>query len=228
MELIGNIAKNGRKSSGISILMDGCFTSASEQEAVEVKIKLVPSTNAKAVLELGREFKVADKLNRKFPYHFVRPHDLVYGSKGEIVSREGEDCTGFVGLAMQLGIDNLAEYLKKDKHSLLRLLPHVQNLVQILDAAHESHVVLMDVKLENVVRFRERDLAFFGDETLPFDNALDLAFFGDEITTDPAVTLANISPEVARFKLALMNDTHPERTFATPEIDVFALGRYGS
>jgi hypothetical protein len=104
-----------------------------------------------------KPFDVADKLNRNSPYHFVRPYALVYGSKCEIVSGEGEDCTGFVGLVMQLGVDNLAEFLKSEKHSLLDLLSLGKKLVQILDAAHESRVVLMDVKLENVVRFRERD-----------------------------------------------------------------------
>ena len=217
--LIGSMIKDGRRSSGASIIMDGSFTSAATRKAVAVKMKLVPSTDVSAVSALRGEFEIAKRLYDDSHEHFVRVYDFVDGAAGEIMSEEREDCTGFVGLAMQLGDDNLAEFLKKKKINLIDLLPHSKKLVEILIAAHESGVVLMDFKPENVVRFHEKQEYVF--KAVDFDNS---RLLNTEITMDATGTLAYISPEVARVMLARANKTTPERTFATPAIDIFSLG----
>ena len=220
--LIGSMIKDGRRSSGASVLMNGSFTSAATRKAVNAKIKLMPSNNLSAVRELRGEFDIAKRLYDDSHSNFVRPYAFLDGAAGEILSEEGEDCTGFVGLAMERGGDNLAEFLKKKKHSLVELLPYAKSILHILDAAHEKCcVVLMDLKPENIVRFHDVEQDDYTLKAIDFDNSRPI---DTEITMDATGTLAYISPEVARVMLARANKTTPVRTFATPAIDIFALG----
>ena len=72
--------------------------------------------HAKDVAELQYEYDVMLKLYHESPGEIVRPYAILHGSRGEIVSAQGENCDGFVGLAMQRGEDeNLAEFLKNPK-----------------------------------------------------------------------------------------------------------------
>ncbi len=130
VKLEGLMMKDGRKSSGSTILMNGIFGS----ESVQVKVKLASSKDKVALHALHHEFKIMTKLNTAFSSRFVYPHGLLEGAKEEIFSAK-ENCEDFIGLVMQRGGQNLAEFIKNYRPTLLEVSSIARELLQILASA---------------------------------------------------------------------------------------------
>ena len=213
--------KNGMNSSGKSVILDALFTGAHTTSPYPVKVKVFRATY---LIKAHREYEMMSRLHRSDHGHFIRPHGFLNGCHGQIESHSDDDrdvCMGSVCIAMEAGVVDMHTYFMDIVHvAVTEKFSIIAQLLDILVAAHLCRVVLVDFKLNNVVRvsdgkyyFRLKAIDFecsrLNDEEMPYET-----------------TAAYSCPEVARAILALSNasDHQQPRLRASDKMDVMALG----
>ena len=208
MEVVGSVSESS-SSSGESLVLPGRYLDT------DVMLKL--SADASSI---RREFGVLEKLNLKAGNAFVRPFRVLDGSRGDMVSRHGDDLTGYHGMAMEKGQRSLAVELFEHRPSAMHeLLSIVDNLVDILCELYRAGIVHSDFKPQNIVKVPDISAAKYHWKAIDFDNCKS---FEKMDRVDSKCTPLYISPEVARWlQGGVVAEGAPR---ASPATDVFALG----
>lgn len=204
----------GKSSSNKSWIVEGVLTNVDTGITREVMVKLFD----KYFIERAKsEYRIMDILHIKDRDRFITPYGLMYGSKGQIIGHEGEDCSMHIGIAMEKGDCSLRDKVKEGSDlSINDVKLFAEGLLKIIIAAGKVRVVLMDFKLANVVLVFDR-LGGVRTKAIDFDCSRDI---GREISTE---TSANYScPEVASW--VVRGCPSSEVPLASSKMDVMAYG----
>ena len=218
--LLLNTLNNGMNSSGKSVILDALFTGAHTTTAYPVKIKLFRTAYT---IKAHREYDMMSRLHRSDHGHFIRPYGFLNGCHGQIIPHTDDDrelCAGSVCIAMEAGVVDMHTYLMDIVHvAVSEKIAIISQLLDILVAAHQCRVVLLDFKLNNVVRVNDGKY-YYRLKAIDFDNS---RLNDEEIAHE--TTAAYASPEIARAILGLTTGA-PEKTRlrATDKMDIMALG----
>ena len=213
--------KNGMNSSGKSVILDALFTGAHTTSPYPVKVKVFRATY---LIKAHREYEMMSRLHRSDHGHFIRPHGFLNGCHGQIEPHNEEDrdvCMGSVCIAMEAGVVDMHTYFMDIVHvAVTEKYSIIAQLLDILVAAHLCRVVLVDFKLNNVVRVSDGKY-YFRLKAIDFDSS---RLNDEEMPYE--TTAAYSCPEVARAILALSNanDHQKSRLRASDKMDVMALG----
>ena len=213
--------KNGMNSSGKSVILDALFTGAHTTSPYPVKVKVFRATY---LIKAHREYEMMSRLHRSDHGHFIRPHGFLKGCHGQIEPHSEDDrdvCMGSVCIAMEAGVVDMHTYFMDIVHvAITEKFSIIAQLLDILVAAHLCRVVLVDFKLNNVVRVSDGKY-YFRLKAIDFDSS---RLNDEEMPYE--TTAAYSCPEVARAILALSNanDHQQPRLRASDKMDVMALG----
>jgi hypothetical protein len=150
----------GKCSSSNSWVVDGLLTDVITNIKTEVMVKLVDEDR---IGKAEKEFRIMNILYKDSTAnhdYFIAPlsHSLLYGSKGQIKGYGGEDCSIYVGIAMEKGIRNMKEILQgRSNLTINGVKLDAEKLLNIIIAADQAKVVLMDFKLSNIVRVADHN-----------------------------------------------------------------------
>ena len=175
---------------------------------------------------LEHELAVLQHFHRppsEFFVHVLHPSlvtsDNFLVTEWEVNDIEQSQYVNHVGLVLELGIRTLDEHLQlfKDRLNSHNLQDISFRLVQIVKAAHEKNIVLMDFKGANVMLFEYRGLPVLKgidfDGALAVDTLLDNASF--------MATAAFMAPELILFN---RNTTKGAALKAKKSMDMWSLG----
>ena len=214
-----NSLSNGMNSSGKSIILDALFTGAHTTTAYPVKVKIF---RAAYTIKAHREYDMMSRLHRSDHGHFIRPYGFLNGVHGQIIPHTSDDreaCALSVCIAMEAGVVDMHTYFMDIQHvAVSEKIAIISQLLDILVAAHLCRVVLVDFKLNNVVRVSDGKY-YYRLKAIDFDNS---RLNDEEMPYE--TTAAYSCPEVARAILALTLGTEKTRLRATDKMDIMALG----
>jgi serine/threonine protein kinase len=208
----------GKCSSSNSWVVDGLLTDVITNIKTEVMVKLVDKDR---IAKAEKEFKIMNILYKDSTSnhdYFIAPlsPSLLYGSKGQIKGHGGEDCSMYVGIAMEKGIRNMKEILQGGSNLTINGVKlDAEKLLNIIIAADQAKVVLMDFKLSNIVRVADHNGLHL--KAIDFECSCNV---NDPISTD--TTAFYSCPEVARW---VVKGCLPSETpMASHKMDVMAYG----
>jgi Protein kinase domain len=208
----------GRKSSGMTIVVDGRFTAAHAVDHVLVKVKLFKNSDA---TRAKHEYNIMVRLHQTAPERFVRPYALVEGCCGQIKPHVTEDeayCATFVGVVMEKGATDMHVYFtRKERTTLTEKLFLFEEMLNILISSSHCGVVLGDFKPGNVVFCT--DGYNYRLKAIDFDNS---RREGDQMLIEASAAYS--SPEVAREILARARGEIHSPLFASHKMDIMSLG----
>jgi Protein kinase domain len=208
----------GKCSSSNSWIVDGLLTDVITNIKTEVIVKLVEKDR---IEKAEKEFRIMNILYKDSTSNhdcFIAPlsPSLLDGSKGQIKGHGGEDCSMYVGIAMEKGIRNMKEILQGGSNLTINGVKlDAEKLLNIIIAADQAKVVLMDFKLSNIVRVADHNGLHL--KAIDFECSCNV---NDPITTD--TTAFYSCPEVARW---VVRGCLPSETpLASHKMDVMAYG----
>jgi Protein kinase domain len=208
----------GKCSSSNSWVVDGLLTDVITNIKTEVMVKLVDEDR---IGKAEKEFRIMNILYKDSTAnhdYFIAPlsHSLLYGSKGQIKGYGGEDCSIYVGIAMEKGIRNMKEILQgRSNLTINGVKLDAEKLLNIIIAADQAKVVLMDFKLSNIVRVADHNGLHL--KAIDFECSCNV---NDPISTDTSAFYS--CPEVAQW---VVKGCLPSETpMASHKIDVMAYG----
>ena len=208
----------GKCSSSNSWIVEGLLTNVITNIKSEVMVKLVEKDR---IGKAEKEFRIMNILyNDSTSNHdyFIAPlsPSLLYGSKGQIKGHGGEDCSAYVGIAMEKGIRNMKEILQGGSNLTINGVKlDAEKLLNIIIAADQAKVVLMDFKLSNIVRVSDHHGLHL--KAIDFECSCNV---NDPISTD--TTAFYSCPEVARW--VIKGCLPSETPLASHKMDVMAYG----
>lgn len=212
--LLQKCITEGKSSSGNSWIVNGLLTDALTGIKTEVVVKLL---NKDLIDRLKKEYRIMNVLHKKDQDRFITPYSFLDGSKGQILGYEGEDCSIYIGIAMEMGICSMREKLQEDSElSINDVKVYAEKLLKVVIVAAEAKVVLMDFKLANVVLVYDRR-AGIRTKAIDFDCSRNL---NELISTETSSCYS--CPEVAKWvvKGCLSSET-PK---ANSKMDIMAYG----
>ena len=221
------ITVDGIQSSGESWIVKAVLhTPIHHNKEVMVKLK-----KRDMLSNVEHEYHSMETLWNHRPRLFVRPYVLLKGwEKNEKIvftSEHDEDLTGYCGIVMEKGSKSMDRFLKekanlRDKWQRIPRIDLISNLVDIVNAAHEKEIVLMDFKPANIVRCFDEEAEEFVWKAIDFDGS---EYEGKPIAS-PEITAEYGAYEVAKYLSSL--STNPSsassRFVAKNAIDICALG----
>lgn len=204
------------QSSGNSKIVDGTFSTPLFPNR-PVKVKLSLRENLTSV---EQEFRIMHTLHDRNQGRFVKPYELVKGWETNPVlqSSQGDDLREYCGIVMERGQESLADFLhRQSRLSHLERLSIGEKVMDIVIAAHDVGVVLMDLKPANIIRCLNEDNEFVL-KAVDFGASRRV---GEPI--DGSITPQYGSFEVAKFLLAKERDSAMLAPSASPAMDVCAV-----
>ena len=144
--LVKTPIRNARQA---SFIVDGTYVHAGT--SLEVKVKLKKREKSEKV---QHEYHILFRLYNKNNRFFIRPYEVLKGWEGDISSVYNEEMSNYCCIIMEKGAESLTDYLAREQQHISRIhsLTIVEKLVDILIAAHEENIVLMDFKPCNIIR----------------------------------------------------------------------------
>jgi serine/threonine protein kinase len=208
----------GKCSSSNSWVVDGLLTDVITNIKTEVMVKLVDKDRIGKAEKEFRIMNILYKASTSNHDYFIAPlsPSLLYGSKGQIKGHGGEDCSMYVGIVMEKGIRNMKEILQGGSNLTINGVKlDAEKLLNIIIAADQAKVVLMDFKLSNIVRVADHNGLHL--KAIDFECSCNV---NDPISTD--TTAFYSCPEVARW---VVKGCLPSETpMASHKMDVMAYG----
>jgi Protein kinase domain len=207
-----------RSSSSNSWIVDGLLTNVISKIKSEVMVKLIEKGRIEKAEKEIRIMNILYKDSTSNHDFFIAPlsPSLLHGSKGQIKGHGGEDCSMYVGIAMEKGTRNMKEILQGGSNLTINGVKlDAKKLLNIIIAADQAKVVLMDFKLSNIVHVADHNGLHL--------KALDLECScnaNDPISTD--TTAFYSCPEVARW--VIRGCLPSETPLASHKMDVMAYG----
>ena len=208
----------GKCSSSNSWIVDAVLTDAITNIKTEVMVKLVEKNRIEKAQNEFRIMNILYKDSTSNRDHFIAPlsSSLLHGSKGQIKGHEGEDCSMYIGIAMEKGIRNMKEKLQASSDLTINGAKlDAEKLLKIIIAAAQAKVVLMDFKLSNIVLVVDHNSIQL--KAIDFDCSCNV---NDPISTD--TTAIYSCPEIARW--VIKGCPPSEAPLASPKMDVMAYG----
>ena len=208
----------GKKSSGKSVIANGLYTAAHEEDQVVVQVKV---SNGSEAARARHEYKTMARLHQTAPDYFVRPYAYLEGCQGQIQPHVPEDeayCATAVCIVMEKGTIDMHEYFAgKKKVGQALKLAFFDEMLDILISSSHCKIVLCDFKPANIVSFS--DGCYYRLKAIDFDSSRQE---GEEMSAE--ATAAYSSPEVAREILARARGEKPSPLLASHKMDVMSLG----
>jgi Protein kinase domain len=216
--VLQKLKSEGKCSSSNSWIVDGLLTDVFTNAKTEVMVKLVEKDR---IGKAEKEFRFMNKLYKDSTSnhdYFIAPLSplLLYGSKGQIKGHGGEDCSMYIGIAMEKGIRNMKEILQGGSNLTINGVKlDAEKLLNIIIAADQAKVVLMDFKLSNIVRVADHNGLHL--KAIDFECSCKV---NDPISADSTAFYS--CPEVARW---VTRGCLPSETpLASHKMDVMAYG----
>ena len=161
--LIKDLIRNARQSSGTSSIVDGTYVHGGISLEVKVKLK-----KRERLEEVEHEYNIMYRLHNKYSRFFIRSYELLKNWEGNVSSVSNEDLSNYCCIVMEKGDESLTDYLAREHNNMTRIssLFIVEKLVDILIAAHEENIVLMDFKPCNIIHCADNNW-----KTIDFDDS---------------------------------------------------------
>jgi serine/threonine protein kinase len=216
--VLQTVKSEGKCSSSNSWIVEGLLTDVITNTKTEVIVKLVEKDR---IGKAENEFRIMNILYKDAtPNHdyFIAPlsPSLLHGSKGQIQGHKGEDCTMYVGIAMEKGIRNMNSRVKGGSNLTINGAKlEAEKLLNIIIAADQAQVVLMDFKLSNIVLVADHNGLHL--KAIDFDCSCQA---NDPISTDTSAFYS--CPEVARW--VIRGCLPSETPLASHKMDVMSYG----
>ena len=139
-----------------------------EHEVIEVKVKVASSAYYEhSVTDLEREYRTLRSLCNHYPHLFVKVFDLFRGDGVKVL----DGCPLFpedaIFMAMEEGESNLSQYLAEKVRDYPTRLHVAYRAIEIVEAVHDQHLVVMDFKPANIIRLVQRGEVMF--KAIDFD-----------------------------------------------------------
>jgi Protein kinase domain len=212
------LKSEGQCSSGNSWIVDGLLTDIVTNTKTEVMVKLVEKDRIGKAENEFRMMNILYKDSTSNHDYFIAPLSptLLHGSKGQIKGHGGDDCSKYVGIAMEKGIRNLKDRVQGGSNlSINGVKLEAEKLLHIIIAANQAKVVLMDFKLSNIVLVADHNGLHL--KAIDFDCSCNV---NGPISTDTSAFYS--CPEVARW---VVGGCLPSETpLASHKMDVMAYG----
>ena len=212
------VKSQGKCSSSNSWIVDGLLTDVITNTKTEVVVKLIKRDR---IIKAENEFRIMNILFKDSTSnhdYFIAPlsPSLLDGSKGQIQGHGGEDCSTYIGIAMEKGIRNMRTKVKGSSALTINGAKlEAEKLLNIIIAADQAKVVLMDFKLSNIVLVADHNGLHL--KAIDFDCSCNV---NDPISTDTSAFYS--CPEVARW---VIGGCLPSETpLASHKMDVMSYG----
>jgi serine/threonine protein kinase len=216
--VLQKVKSEGKCSSSNSWIVDGLLTDAITNTKTEVIVKLVERDR---IGKAKNEFRIMNILYKDSTSNhdcFIAPlsPSLLHGSKGQIKGHGGEDCSMYVGIAMEKGIRNMKARVEGGSNLTINGAKlEAEKLLNIIIAAERAEVVLMDFKLSNIVLVADHNGLHL--KAVDFENSCKV---NGPISTDTSPFYS--CPEVARW---VIGGCLPSETpLASHKMDVMSYG----
>ena len=213
-----NLKSQGQCSSSNSWIVDGLLTDVITNTKTEVVVKLVGRDRIRKAENEFRIMNILYKDSTSNHDYFIAPlsPSLLHGSKGQIQGFGGEDCSMYIGIAMEKGIRNMRTKVKGSSNLTINGAKlEAEKLLNIIIAADQAKVVLMDFKLSNIVLVADHNGLHL--KAIDFDCSCNV---NDPISTDTSAFYS--CPEVARW---VIGGCLPSETpLASHKMDVMSYG----
>jgi serine/threonine protein kinase len=218
--LLQSFRSDGVVSSGKSKVVNGQYSDGSQLLTGEliwkqVKVKLFELDDAHAIpSNAAKEFKFLQCLHATCPGVFVTPFALL--TANEIHVEGSEERVECAALVMEKGLTTLEGDLL-DPNSVYDIGVQIRTtsrLLNIVHAAHECQITLMDFKCANVVFFHSAYSIHLVLKGIDLDGSL---LTGTPLSDSQfAGTMANMAPELVTQPMSEL--------FAIPQLDIWSLG----
>jgi serine/threonine protein kinase len=208
----------GKRSSSNSWIVDGLLTNVITNIKSEVMVKLIEKDRIEKAEKEIRIMNILYKDSTSNHDYFINPlsPSLLHGSKGQIKGHGGEDCSMYVGIAMEKGTRNMKDILQGGSNLTINGVKlDAKKLLNIIIAADQAKVVLMDFKLSNIVRVADHNGLHL--KAIDFECSCNA---NDPISID--TTAFYSCPEVARW--VIRGCLPSETPLASHKMDVMAYG----
>jgi hypothetical protein len=208
----------GKCSSSNSWIVDGLLTDVITNIKTEVMVKLCEIDR---IGKAENEFRIMNILYKDSTSnhdYFIAPlsPSLLHGSKGQIKGHEGEDCSMYIGIAMEKGIRNMKARIQgRSNLTINGLKLEAEKLLNIIIAADQAGVVLIDFKLSNIVLVADHNGLHL--KAIDFDCSCNV---NDPISTDTSAFYS--CPEVAKW--VIRGCLPSETPTASHKMDVMSYG----
>ena len=216
--VLQKVKSEGKCSSSNSWIVDGLLTDVITNTKTEVIVKLVERDR---IVKAENEFRIMNILYKDSTSnhdYFIAPlsPSLLHGSKGQINGHGGEDCSMYVGIAMEKGIRNMKARVEGGSNLTINGAKlEAEKLLNIIIAAERAKVVLMDFKLSNIVLVADHNGLHL--KAVDFENSCKV---NGPISTDTSPFYS--CPEVARW---VVGGCLPSETpLASHKMDVMSYG----
>ncbi len=167
---------------------------------IMIKFRKTITTTQSTVLEIVKhEYQIMYELNHKYSKKFVKPYGLIIwypGLSNDITiitsidvftdnatnssynkgfSGQSSLYTQYIwyGIIMERGRGTLYDYLLKRQYELTRLelFVIIEKLIDIIIAAHDTNIILMDFKPKNIIFISDEDTGEVVWKAIDFDNS---------------------------------------------------------
>ena len=216
--VLQKVKSEGKCSSSNSWIVDGLLTDAITNTKTEVIVKLVERDRIEKAENEFRIMNILYKDSTSNHDYFIAPlsPSLLHGSKGQINGHGGEDCSMYVGIAMEKGIRNMKARVEGGSNLTINGAKlEAEKLLNIIIAADQAKVVLMDFKLSNIVLVADHNGLHL--KAVDFENSCKV---NGPISTDTSPFYS--CPEVARWVIG--GCLQSETPLASHKMDVMSYG----
>ena len=216
--VLQKVKSEGKCSSSNSWIVDGLLTDAITNTKTEVIVKLVERDRIEKAENEFRIMNILYKDSTSNHDYFIAPlsPSLLHGSKGQIKGHGGEDCSMYVGIAMERGIRNMKARVESGSNLTINGAKlEAEKLLNIIIAAERAKVVLMDFKLSNIVLVADHNGLHL--KAVDFENSCKV---NGPISTDTSPFYS--CPEVARWVIG--GCLQSETPLASHKMDVMSYG----
>jgi serine/threonine protein kinase len=212
------VKSEGKCSSSNSWIVDGLLTDVITNTKTEVIVKLVDKDRIGKAENEFRIMSILYKDSTSNHDYFIAPlsPSLLHGSKGQIKGHGEEDCSMYIGIAMEKGIRNMKTRVKGGSNLTINGAKlEAEKLLNIIIAADQAGVVLMDFKLSNIVLVADHNGLHL--KAIDFDCSCKV---NDPISTDTSAFYS--CPEVAKW--VIRGCLPSETPLASHKMDVMSYG----